>query len=362
MPSIICCVTTDLHYDQRMFKICTSLQNAGYSVTLVGRKGGIAPAAALPAYQQHWLGVWSKKGPLFYLEFQLRLFFYLLSNPADIYSGADLDTLPAVYLASIVRQKKRCYDAHELFTEQKEVISRPRVHRIWKRLESWLVPQFTKGYTVNQSLATQFAKRYGVQYEIIRNIPHFKQLPEGAQKDTPRWIIYQGAVNEGRCFEQLIPAMQQVNAPLRIYGMGNFYSQVQELIQIHGVSNRIHCEGLLVPEQLWKRTPQASIGITLFENRGLNQYLSLANRFFDYIMAGVPQICPNFPEYEAILANYPVGLAVDTSDANAIAAALNKLLNDSVVYNNCVQACLQARNVFTWEEEQKKLLAFYANC
>ena len=79
-------------------------------------------------------------------------------------------------------------------------------------------------------------------------------------------------------------------------------------------------------------------------------------------MAGVPQICPNFPEYEAILVKYPVGLAVDTSDPDAIATALNKLLNDSVVYNNCVQACLQARKVFTWEEEQKKLLAFYANC
>ena len=362
MPSITCCVTTDLHYDQRMFKICTSLQNAGYAVTLVGRKKGGAPTTTIPVYQQHWLGLWSKKGLLFYLEFQLRLFFYLILHPADIYSGADLDTLPAVYFASIVRQKKRCYDAHELFTEQKEVISRPWVHRIWKRIESWLVPQFAKGYTVNQSLASQFANRYGVQYEVIRNIPHYKQLPDGVQKDTPRWIIYQGAVNEGRCFEQLIPAMQQVNAPLRIYGTGNFDSQLQELIQIHGVSDRIHCEGLLVPEQLWKRTPQASIGITLFENRGLNQYLSLANRFFDYIMAGVPQICPKFPEYEAILAKYPVGLAVDTSDPNAIAAALNKLLNDDVVYNHCVLACFQARKIFTWEEEQIKLLAFYANC
>ena len=362
MPSITCCVTTDLHYDQRMFKICTSLQNAGYAVTLVGRKRGGPPTTTHPVYQQHWLELWSKKGPLFYLEFQLRLFFYLILHPADIYSGADLDTLPAVYFASIVRQKKRCYDAHELFTEQKEVISRPWVHRIWKLIESWLVPQFAKGYTVNQSLASQFANRYGVQYEVIRNIPHYKQLPEGAQKDTPRWIIYQGAVNEGRCFEQLIPAMQQVNAPLHIYGTGNFYSQLQELIQIHGVSDRIHCEGLLVPEQLWKRTPQASIGITLFENRGLNQYLSLANRFFDYIMAGVPQICPKFPEYEAILAKYPVGLAVDTSDPNAIAAALNKLLNEDVVYNHCVLACFQARKVFTWEEEQIKLLAFYANC
>ena len=31
-------VTTDLTYDQRMIRICTSLAAAGYAITLVGRK------------------------------------------------------------------------------------------------------------------------------------------------------------------------------------------------------------------------------------------------------------------------------------------------------------------------------------
>lgn len=362
MPSIICCVTNDLHYDQRMHKICTSLQTGGYKVTLVGRKGQSIPGGSIPIYDRHWLGIWSKKGTLFYLEFQLRLFLYLVTHPADIYNGADLDTLPAVYLASLLRQKKRTYDAHELFTEQKEVITRPVVHKIWLLAERWLVPRFTKGYTVNQALASEFANRYGVSYAVIRNLPVFKSLPEEKSKDATRWIIYQGAVNEGRCFEQLIPAMQQVNAQLRIYGTGNFINQVKALIEKYGVQHSVSCEGLLLPEVLSQITPSASIGITLFENTGLNQYLSLANRFFDYMMAGIPQVCAAFPEYQAILQQYKVGIAVDPGSSEAIAAALNKLLKDDVVYDECVQACLKARLVFTWEEEQKKLLAFYDNC
>lgn len=362
MPSIICCVTNDLHYDQRMHKICSSLQSDGFTVTLVGRKGGSIPSDTPPIYQRHWLGVWSKKGTLFYLEFQVRLFLYLVSHPADIFNGADLDTLPAVYLASLIRQNKRTYDAHELFTEQKEVITRPMVHRIWLMAERWLVPRFIKGYTVNQHLATEFANRYGVKYAVIQNAPVYKPLAEENAKDTPRWIIYQGAVNEGRCFEQLIPAMLHVDAPLRIYGTGNFITQVNELIEKYGVNDRVSCQGMLLPEKLRALTPTAAIGITLFENNGLNQYLSLANRFFDYIMAGIPQICPAFPEYEAILTQYRVGIAVDPASSEAIAAALNKLLQEDVVYDNCVQACLEARKVLTWEEEQKKLLAFYANC
>jgi len=43
-------------------------------------------------------------------------------------------------------------------------------------------------------------------------------------------ILYQGAVNEARGLEFLIPAMQHVNAQLHIYGDGNYFAQIQQLI------------------------------------------------------------------------------------------------------------------------------------
>ncbi|MCC6724648.1 MAG: glycosyltransferase, partial [Saprospiraceae bacterium] len=38
MKRIICTVSNDLSYDQRMIRICSTLANAGYEVTLLGRK------------------------------------------------------------------------------------------------------------------------------------------------------------------------------------------------------------------------------------------------------------------------------------------------------------------------------------
>ncbi|MEI8110786.1 MAG: glycosyltransferase [Chitinophagia bacterium] len=361
MRSIICCVTNSLYYDQRMQRICSSLHNAGYSVTLVGRKGIPADDFASSVYREHRLNMWFTNGPLFYLEFQVRLFIYLIMNTADIYNAADLDTLPAVYFASVCKRKKLVFDAHEWFTQQKEVVTRKYVHRVWLMAERWLVPKCKIGYTVNQQLANLFLKEYDVKYAVIRNVPTWKIVPENLNRKSDRWIIYQGAVNEGRCFEQLVPAMQQVDCRLRIWGNGNYMNQLTHLIHIKNLQNKVICEGMVAPNHLSAITPQATIGITLFEHLGFNQYYSLANRFFDYIMAEVPQVCSNFPEYVSILAQFPVGIAVDSSNPDAIAAGLNKLLQDDVLYDECVQACRAARAFFNWENEQQKLLAFYEN-
>lgn len=361
MLSIIFCVTNDLYFDRRMHKICGSLQAAGYGVTLVGRRGKERLKDNPPPYHRHWLGCWSENGPLFYLEFQLRLFFYLLFQKKSLLCAIDLDTMPAVYCASILKRQVRILDAHELFTEQKEVISRQWVFRIWLTAERWLVPRFPLGYTVNELLAGELKRRYGVDYSIIRNVPLTVATHKNPTNiEQQQWILYQGAVNEGRSFETLIPAMAKVAAPLHIYGKGNFLEEVKQLIHANKLEDKIICHAPVLPEELVQITPHATIGVTLFEKNGLNQYWSLANRFFDYIMAGVPQICSDFPAYQSLLARYPVGLAVNPEDPEAIAAALNKLLTDNVVYEQCKRACWEARQEFNWEREQQQLLDFYA--
>jgi glycosyltransferase involved in cell wall biosynthesis len=358
MKAIIFCVTNDLYFDRRMHKICTTLHTAGYDVMLVGRKGELKTGDFKPPYACHRLPCLFSRGPLFYFEYQIRLLLFLLFQRKALLCAIDLDTMPAVYFASSWKSLPRIVDAHELFTEQKEVISRRWVHFIWLKAERWLVPRFPHGYTVNRELAEEFFKRYAVNYSIIRNVPVTLPIPEIAP-DSEQWIIYQGAVNEGRSFETLIPAMKKVSVPLHIYGKGNFLQQAKQLVEEHDLQGKVVFHPPVLPDELVQITPHASIGITLFENKGLNQYWSLANRFFDYIMAGVPQICSDFPAYRELLKLYPVGLPVDAADPEAIAAAMNKLLTDGVVYEQCKSACREARKEVNWEKEQEKLLDFY---
>ena len=354
---IILTVFNDLATDQRMIRICTTLVTAGHVVTLAGKKVNGSPELSDRPFRQHRLHCFFRKGKLAYLEFNVRLFFYLLFRPHDVICAIDLDTILPCYFVSVFRRTQRVYDAHELFCEMKEIVTRPAIYRTWKKVEKFTVPRFHAGYTVNNLIADEFYKSYGVHYQVIRNLPVLKplEIPE----KTMRYILYQGAVNEGRCFETLIPAMQQVDAQLVICGEGNFLEQAKELVHREDLGHKITFIGTVLPEKLVAITRKAWAGVTLFDDTGLSNYYSLANRFFDYCHAGIPQVCVDFPVYTEINNQHEIAVCIGDQRAATIAAALNRLLNDRELYDRLQQNCMTAREVFNWQAEEVKLIEFW---
>ncbi len=360
MKRIVFTVTNDLNYDQRMIRICTSLAEAGYDVILIGRKTGTSTLLTQKKYRQKRLLTFFNKGFIFYAEFNIRLFFYLLFRKADMFCCIDLDTMLPVYLAGKLKNTKMVYDAHEYFSQQKEIITRPTVHLIWKWIESTFVPKFKNGYTVSLSIAAEFRKVYGVEYEVIQNVPGLKALVPGLQK-REKIILYQGAVNEARGLEFLIPAMKEIDAKLHIYGDGNFIEQTKTLIALNILQEKVFLKGKVLPEQLDTIAQLAYMGINLVEHTGLNQYYSLANKFFDYIQNGLPQVSMAYPEYKRINDEFEVALLIDDLQSVSISNTINKLLNEENLYERLQKNCLVARQVFNWQNEEKKLIAFYNN-
>ncbi|MEO8111743.1 MAG: glycosyltransferase [Ginsengibacter sp.] len=350
-------VTNDLSYDQRMIRICSSLAGAGHKIELIGRllKKSV-PLFQYP-FKQKRLKCFFEKGKLFYLEYNVRLFFYLLFKKTDCMCAIDLDTILPVLFCSKLKRVKRVYDAHELFCEMKEIVTRPKIYSTWKKIEKFSVPKFTNGYTVNRPIAREFKKMYDVNYEIIRSISLKQEFEPTAKKEDI--IIYQGAVNEGRSFETLIPAMQRVNARLLIFGDGNFYDQARALVKKNILNDKIIFKGKVEPGTLSERTREAKIGITLFDDNALSNYYSLANRFFDYIHAGIPQLCVNYPAYEEINKEFEVAFLIDDLSPENIARNLNRLLQDEDLYRHLQQNCLEASKVYCWQNEEKKLIEFY---
>lgn len=357
LKKICLTVTTDLTYDQRMIRICTALAEAGYEVLLIGRKKKNSVSLVRQAYKQKRLYTFFEKGKLFYAEYNTRLFFYLLTRYADLFCAIDLDTILPVWLVSALKRKSRVYDAHELFCEMKEVVTRPAIYRAWKKIEKTCVPKFKHGYTVNQPIADEFMKMYGVTYDVIRNTPFLTPLDDTIAKEN--FIIYQGSVNEGRSFETLIPAMQWIDIPLVIYGEGNFMEQLRALVKKYNVTGKVVLKGLVSPAELPRITQKALIGITLFENNGLSNYLSLANRFFDYIHAGTPQLCVDYPAYAEINNQLQIAVVVKDLSPASIAQQINSLVSNNALYTQLRNNCLVLRQQVNWEKEKQTLIQFY---
>ena len=127
-------MTTDLISDQRVHKTCLSLYNSGYNVLLIGRKLTNERLLKRP-YNTKRFNLFFKTGFLFYMIFNIRLFFFLLFNKSHILFSNDLDTLIPNFIVSRIKRIHLVYDAHELFTEVPELVNRRFVRSVWLFIE-----------------------------------------------------------------------------------------------------------------------------------------------------------------------------------------------------------------------------------
>jgi len=343
-----------------MIRICESLCDEGYKVNLIGVEFSHSSQLNHQKFNQHRIRCIFKKGFGFYAEYNVKLFFTLLFKKADLFCAIDLDTIMPVFFAGKLKNKALVYDAHEYFSQQKEIITRPMVYKVWRFIEMAFVPKFKNGYTVSYSISNAFEDLFKIKYEVIANATSIKNIHKNFSK-RDKVIVYQGAVNEARGLEFLIPAMKNVDAQLHIYGDGNFMAQLKTIIGNHCLKEKVILKGKVSPDELNRITSEYYIGLNLVENIGLNQYYSLANKFFDYVHAGIPQVTMNFPEYKRINDQFEIAILIDDLKPDSISKAINELLMDDEKYNKLVHNCLEAKKVHNWENESKKLVQFYKN-
>jgi glycosyltransferase involved in cell wall biosynthesis len=365
MSHLICTVTNDLTHDQRMQRICTTLCQAGYRVTLVGRQLADSQPLAEYPYAQVRLRCRWHKGFLFYAEYNLRLFIFLWRTPCAAIGSVDLDTLPAGWAASLLRGRQRVFDAHEHFVEVPELQGRPMVQAVWRAVARVCLPAYRHAYTVGPALADLFSQKYGIEFRVVRNVPWASQSafsPKKYDAHTSRVLLYQGALNDGRGIEEVMEALPMLPAEVEFWlaGEGDLSAALRRRATKLGLGERVRFFGWVHPDQLKTLTPQAWLGLNLLKAKGLSYQLSLANKFFDYTQAGVPTLTMAFEEYLRLQAEYPVAVLLADLSPAEVAAAVRHLLDAPTAYAAHVAACAAAREEWTWEREAAVLLEVWA--
>jgi glycosyltransferase involved in cell wall biosynthesis len=357
MKRIVLTVTTDLVFDQRMQRICSALVEGNYDVLLVGRQKKNSPDLKPQPFKQKRLNCIFEKGPAFYIEFNIRLFFFLLFVKADAFCGIDLDAVLPPLWVSKIKSKPFVHDAHEYFTEMEELMHRPKVKAIWKLIERRVFAGLKYGYTVSEGYINLFEENYGVKLDLVRNVTSFREIP--TRKPEQNVILYQGAVNVGRGLESLIMAMHKIEAKLIVCGRGDIYDDLVELTQQEKLEQKVQFMGYVEPDRLVQITQTATVGITLFQAKGLSNRYSMANRFFDYLHSEVPQLAMSYPEYKSFNAKYEVARLIDDLEPFTIASSLNHMLKDKTYYTRLYENAAKARKEVNWQNESKTLLRVY---
>lgn len=300
-------VTNDLVTDQRVDRVCRTLVGAGFDVTLIGRRLPCSSEVGERPYSTRRMRLLFRRSALFYAEYSLRLFFRLLRAPADAYYANDTDTLLACTWAARLRRKRLVFDAHELFPEVPELVDKPRVRAVWQRIERSCLPRVDAAFTVCQSVADEYRRRYGVEMAVVRNLPE-QRTADPAVACNPGLLLYQGAVNVGRGVRELVDAMEYLEScQLLVAGDGDLLDELRAYAAALPWGGRITFRGRTEPDELHRITPTAEMGFCLLEELGLNYRFALPNRIGDFAQARVPLYATGFPEISRILGEYGIG-------------------------------------------------------
>jgi glycosyltransferase involved in cell wall biosynthesis len=366
MTKIIVSVLSDLSTDQRVHKVSQTLHDMGFDVLLVGAKRTKNLSFKERAYKTKELHLFFKKGILFFAEWNIRLFFFLLFKKADLLLANDLDTLPPNYMVSKIKGSVVIYDTHEFYTETAELYNRPFVKKIWVRIENFFFPKLKYIYTVNNSVAALYKERYHKELLVVRNVPLLIS-PQSSNSnyfltDTlhlptdKKIVLLQGnGINENRGAEELVLSASLLNDAfiVVIAGGGLVIDSLKKMVAENNLQQKVYFTGVLRFEILQQFTQHAFCGLSVDKPININQQASLPNKIFDYMAAAVPVIVSNIKEVANIVTQYKAGIVIDEVTPQKIAAAVNTLAADEEMYAvYCTNTQIAIKNL-NWGNEKK---------
>lgn len=360
MKKVTFLISNDFTFDQRMQKICGTLQSAGFLITIRFPKKLSAQVFPKNGIRVLPFPMIFKRGFLFYLELNHRLFWRSVFSRTEMISAVDLDTLPAAVLLKWIKRVPLILDCHEWYEETPEVYFRKHIYAFWKFLGKSLVPISNDRYTVNDLIALELEKTYSVPFKVIHNYPRMKRVEPKFKEDDGKIIIYQGVLNKDRGLEALIDAMVELSSfSCWLVGDGDIKNKLIDRVDNLGLQERVIFKGKLLPKELQKLTQQAWIGMNLLTGESKSYYYSLANKFFDYMMAGIPSLNMKYPVYMHYMDQYEVGILLESCSPKSIVKAVQELEMQPERYQSMCTAAESARRQFNWENEEGLLKTIY---
>ena len=360
---IILSTTNDISTDNRVHKVAMLLLELGYDVHWVGRKLPNSVPLDRP-YETTRMRMLFKKGGLFYAEFQVRLFFFLLLNRSAVLLSNDLDTLLPNYLVSRLYNSELVYDSHEYFCGVPEIQGR-WVKKVWLAVERSVFPNLTHPWTVNESIADLYEKDYGIRPRVFRNIspkPYAFEPKTRRELGLPehlRIAINQGSgMNVDRGLEEAVSAVAGMEGwLLLLVGSGDAIPSLKEKVAQEGWQGKVKFIDRMPYDQLLHYTAAADVGLSLDKDSNINYRFSLPNKLFDYIHCNTPVVTSRVVEVKRIVEDYNVGLTVHVENILALRRSIAAVAEHREAYEPGLK---HAQEALSWEKECIPIRNFYA--
>lgn len=351
-----------------LVKECESLAEAGFDVHLIAQpsRSGKPAEALSDTVRVHTLESPSGGGANI-LRRVREVRQRALVLDADVYHFHDPELL-SLGIELKVRGKRVVYDVHEDYRKQ---FLNKRWMRLWKRwvavgviagLEVPARPIFDAFVAATPDMARHYPSR---KTTVVFNFPRLREFPTPGGEThgkRPPVVIYVGGLYLERGVSEMIKAVQRVarrrEAKLLLGGVAVNKETEQVLEQARRLP-MVEDRGWLDRSEVLKalNTSRAGIVVLRPERRFMTNY---PVKMFEYMATGLPVIASDFPLWREIIEKARCGLLVDPMDPEAIASAIEWILDnpqEAEAMGRRGRAAVE--ETYNWEEEAKKLVELY---
>lgn len=298
-----------------------------------------------------------------YLEFSFKVSRLALSSRVKIINVHSVALLPLGVLLRALSGGRLVYDTHELETE---IFGLSGIRKVLARLVEKICIRFADlVVVVSPGIESWYRSCYRLENVItVLNTPAYARVEKAdvlrsalAIADTKKILLYQGGLSRGRGIEHLLKAAPLLSCrgyALVFLGYGDLELRIHEIAQC---TRDVYFHPAVAPEALLRYTASADIGLASIEGGSLSYNLSLPNKLFEYLMAGLPVIVSNLPEMGRFVAENRVGVSISDWNAETLIDALDSLrVLEGEGMNDRIERVMRE---YCWENQAVKLVEAY---
>jgi glycosyltransferase involved in cell wall biosynthesis len=252
-------------------------------------------------------------------------------GPVDVVHANDFETLPAGWLLARRTRARLVYDAHELYAAQEPDPPRLQV-AVLGLAEGALARRTGAVVTVSDEIGDELRRRLRLRDQpiVVLSCPANEISAPAPEERGPLRAIYQSAMGPGRSLDDVLEAAKRqsggVTITVRVLGADR--EELKRRVLADGLEHVLEIAEPVSPDALVAGLRGFDVGLIIDRPVTRNNALSLPNKLFEYMMAGLAVVAPALESLGPFVERERVGLTFPPGDVVAMAAALDRLAGD----------------------------------
>jgi glycosyltransferase involved in cell wall biosynthesis len=304
-------------------------------------------------------------------------------QPADLYVAHNLQALPAAAWAAEQHGARLGFDAEdfhrgEFHYDHGDSLAR----RLTVAVEDAYLPRCDHLTAASLGIADAYADAIDIERPtVILNVfPRSERsgstpeeaLAQEAPDNAYSLYWYSQTIGPNRGLEHVVRAIGRLSdgdgrpvvLSLRGSWADGFEDRLRTLAAEVGAVDCIRHLPPAPPDELVERATRHDVGLALEQPVSLNREICVTNKFFAYLLAGLPVVATRTPGQETVCRRLPEEATrlCAPADPRSIAEAIRSLLHDPGTAQQARDAAWKAgEERYNWDVEQERLIEYFQN-